>query len=581
MTLHSRIFLAATAVAIPCFVDAQEAAKIGFNSHVKPILEGACIRCHNDDDAEGELSLSARKLAIEGGDTGAGLVPGNPNKSLLFTSLSLPKTDEMSMPPKGQFLAKNQIDVLRKWIEAGAAWPDDAEMKKKSRIIFARDIQPILEENCVSCHKEDNAEGDFVMTTLKQALTTGENAPNLIPFDAEKSAISFLTMLDADDEDLMPPKKKGGPLSETLTTKLRLWVEQGAPWPEGIVLKQKAKVEKSQSRDNFDLTQRIHAFIVESAKVANEAAMKNYTGTVPKTGIEYKMIALKGGSFKMGSPASETNRKEDEGPQVEVKISPFWMGQYEVTWNEYNPYMVTEVDRHKDGSRKDFDPATHKDIDAVSQPTTPYMEMSFGMGMRGFPAISMTQHAANKYCQWLSTQTGHFYRLPTEAEWEYACRAGTTTAFSFGDDAAKIGDYAVYFESSISKDTGENQYVLVGTKKPNPWGLYDMHGNVCEWVLDQYTPDGYAKLKDTPWIKPTTLYPRVVRGGGWFDDPESLRSAARLASSANWKTKDPQLPKSIWYHTDAKWLGFRIIRPLQVPSAEEMHEFWDLGRGDE
>ena len=194
-----------------------------------------------------------------------------------------------------------------------------------------------------------------------------------------------------------------------------------------------------------------------------------------------------------------------------------------------------------------------KVADIITRPTKPYTPMDFEMGRRGgFPAISMTQHAAKRYCEWLSAKTGHYYRLPTEAEWEYACRAGTTTAYSFGDDPADIGEYAWYFENSNEK------YQKVGKKKPNPWGLYDMHGNVAEWVLDKYEADYYAKLEASggegipvnPVCIPDTEYPRVVRGGSWDDDA-------------------PQLPQSAWYLTDAKGVGFRVIRPLHVPSAEE------------
>ena len=146
--------------------------------------------------------------------------------------------------------------------------------------------------------------------------------------------------------------------------------------------------------------------------------------------------------------------------------------------------------------------------DAVSKPTKPYVEMSFGMGKDGYPAISMTQHAASKYCQWLSAKTGHFYRLPTEAEWEYACRAGTTTAFWFGDDGEKIGDYEWY------ADNADFKYQKVGTKKPNPWGLYDMHGNVAEWVIDAYDAAGYQSLENgdraNPFRFSDKLYPRTV-----------------------------------------------------------------------
>jgi formylglycine-generating enzyme required for sulfatase activity len=178
----------------------------------------------------------------------------------------------------------------------------------------------------------------------------------------------------------------------------------------------------------------------------------------------------------------------------------------------------------------------------------------------------MTQLAAKIYCQWLSAKTGRIYRLPTEAEWEYACRAGTTTAYSFGDSPELLADYAWHTENANDK------YHQVGGKKPNPWGLYDMHGNVAEWVLDRYTPDGYprpaANPVANPMLAPTSIYPRVVRGGSWDDYPERLRSAARQESTRDWKEQDPQIPQSIWYHTDASFVGFRVVRPTRSPTAE-------------
>ena len=197
----------------------------------------------------------------------------------------------------------------------------------------------------------------------------------------------------------------------------------------------------------------------------------------------------------------------------------------------------------------------------ITQPTKPYTDMTFGMGKRGYPAICMTQHSARVFCQWLSAKTGRYYRLPTEAEWEYACRAGTTTAYSFGDDPAQLGEYAWYLNNS------EEKYQKVGLKKPNPWGLYDMHGNVAEWCLDQHTTDFYAKCKEQGVVKdplaiPLREYKRVVRGGSWDDGIRRTRSAARVASSIDWKQQDPQVPQSIWYFTDALFLGFRVVRPL-------------------
>jgi formylglycine-generating enzyme required for sulfatase activity len=204
--------------------------------------------------------------------------------------------------------------------------------------------------------------------------------------------------------------------------------------------------------------------------------------------------------------------------------------------------------------------------------------MTFVMGKEGFPAICMTQLAAKTYCQWLSAKTGRYYRLPTEAEWEYACRAGTKTVYSFGDDPEMLGDYAWSF------DNAEDAYHKVGLKKPNPWGLHDMHGNVAEWTLDQYIPDYYGqfagKATKNPWPVPAKLYPQAVRGGSWDDDPENLRSAARRGSHKDWKQQDPQLPQSIWYFTDALFLGFRVVRPLVPPADAEKAKTWDVNAAE-
>jgi len=189
--------------------------------------------------------------------------------------------------------------------------------------------------------------------------------------------------------------------------------------------------------------------------------------------------------------------------------------------------------------------------------------MTFGYGHKGFPAICMTHHAAMEYCRWLSAKTGKLYRLPTEAEWEYACRAGTKTAYSFGDDPSKLDEYA------WSVDNSDGKPKPVGKKKPNPWGLYDMHGNVAEWCIDHYEKDFYKKFKPgetslNPFAPPTEKKtPHVARGGSWDDDPPLLRSAARRASSREWWRQDPQLPQSIWWLTEGVFVGFRIVRPVE------------------
>jgi len=307
-----------------------------------------------------------------------------------------------------------------------------------------------------------------------------------------------------------------------------------------------------------------------AAEAKTEAEMKPYTEVLPVEEIKFEMVPIKGGKFKMGSPPNEPGRKDDEGPQVEVIIEPFWMGKYEVTWDEFETWCF-ELDKQR-RKHKNVQPTKFDELaDAVARPTKPYTDMSFDMGKGGRPAICMTQYAAQMYCKWLTAKTGRYYRLPTEAEWEYACRAGTTTAYSFGDDPDKLEEYAWFADNSNDK------YQKVGTKKPNPWGLYDMHGNVCEWVLDQYIPDFYKTLTPQPvkmpYAVPTKEYPRSVRGGSWQDDPEALRSAARRGSHKDWKMQDPQIPQSIWYMTDAQFLGFRVLRPLRVPTPEEAKKY--------
>lgn len=308
-------------------------------------------------------------------------------------------------------------------------------------------------------------------------------------------------------------------------------------------------------------------FLSLSGQNASEPEVRE--DTITGTEVSFKLVHIPAGTFLMGSPADEAKRGEDEGPQKEVKLDAFWLGMYEVTFNEYDIFRDREKDQdiaHEGG--KDYV------ADAASRPSPPYEDPTFGMGKYGFPAGSMTQYAALKYCKWLYDKTGVFYRLPTEAEWEYACRAGTTTAYPFGDDPAELGEYAWYYENS------DGGYQKVGQKKPNGWGLYDMLGNVGEWTLDQYQADFLENMGDTitptPWARPTKLHPRTVKGGTYDDDPEYLRSAERLESSMNWKRRDPQLPKSFWWNTDSPFVGFRILRPAEQPSEEEIKKFWKM-----
>lgn len=443
---------------------------------------------------------------------------------------------------------------------------------------FVKEVQPILEQNCVRCHnpKGTDFEAGNTDVDLSNKKVAFEVASTIVAGKPEKSKLYTTTVLADDAKKLMPPKNKVTGdlerLSKADTEVLKKWIEEGANWPDTAKLTARKKEVAAGGAKEDGLVQQIYAHINETSKEKAAGDMKNYTAGIAGSDVTFDMIAIPAGKYKMGSPDAEKGRKDDEGPQHEVEIAPFWMGKTEVTWNQFELFMYPSEEK-KTREAKKLDPAFNAMTDASARPTQPYVEMSFGMGKDGFPAISMTQHAANKFCEWLSAKTGQFYRLPTEAEWEYAARAGTTTVYPWGDDASVIGDYAWYGKNADFK------YQKVGKKKPNAWGLYDMVGNVWEWCIDQYDPAYYKNSPAAnPWNKATKPYPHVVRGGSWDDeDVARLRVSARKASGPEWKIQDPQLPKSIWYHTDAQWLGFRVVRPLKVPSAEEMKAYWNNG----
>ncbi len=375
------------------------------------------------------------------------------------------------------------------------------------------------------------------------AFSTSAEAMNgklIVPGSPDKS-----TIYTAIAGGKMPP---GGKLSTEQVDLIRRWIAGGATWPATVSLKETAASTKAGAAAGNDEVAQIRDRIL--ANKANTAGTKAYKVTIPATTVSYDMVSVPAGEFTMGSTGPK-----DEQPPHKVKLDAFWMQAHEVTWDEYRLFMFA----------KQANEVAHKDelVDGVSRPTRPYMEMSFGMGINGFPAISMTQHAANKYAEWLSAKTGEFYRLPTEAEWEYACRADAPPP-------TPLDDYAWFSSDSHGK------YQKVATKKPNQFGLFDMLGNAMEWTLD-----AYASYKpgdaENPYVRPTAPYPMAVRGGSWNDPAASVSCSARVASDASWKQQDPQLPKSIWYETDAQWLGFRLVRPVKVPSAEEMSRYWNNG----
>lgn len=312
-----------------------------------------------------------------------------------------------------------------------------------------------------------------------------------------------------------------------------------------------------------------------------------YQLTIPGSQVKFEMIPVPGGVVTMGSPEDAEHHAQDEGPQVKVAVEPMWVAKCEVSWAEYKLFMSMYR------LFKKFEQEKIRKIDAATMPLAltaptelyePTFTYEYGEAL-DMPAVTITQYAAKQYTKWLSGLTTHQYRLPTEAEWEHACRAGTTTAYSFGDDPEQLGQYAWYAENS------EQKLHAVGSKKPNPWGLHDMHGGVMEWVIDGYSPDGYKALADKPapiplahairW--PNELSNRVVRGGGWEDEAAALRSAARLPSDdEEWKTTDPNIPKSPWWYTDdpARGVGFRIVRSFRPLDAELIKKFYEIDNED-
>jgi formylglycine-generating enzyme required for sulfatase activity len=221
--------------------------------------------------------------------------------------------------------------------------------------------------------------------------------------------------------------------------------------------------------------------------------------------IGMKLALIPAGEFTMGSPDLVSGFDfEDQKPRHRVRITkPFYLGVYEVTQGQYEKVMGKNPSESTGHFKK-------------SAPDLPVEMVSWD--------------DAQEFCRKLTDlaqekEAGRCYRLPTEAEWEYACRAGSTTKFCYGDDESRLGDYAWYRGNSDGKSHP------VGRKKPNAWGLYDMHGNVWEWCSDRYDYEYYANSPTDDPAGPATGSYRVHRGGGWYSSPTDCRSAHRVRST--------------------------------------------------
>ena len=299
---------------------------------------------------------------------------------------------------------------------------------------------------------------------------------------------------------------------------------------------------------------------------------EDFEEQLPGTPLTFKMIAIPGGTFKMGSPEKEVFHKEDESPVHNVTISPFFMSEVEVTWDLYWAFFANTMTEGRTPPETIYANNSRPDVDAISGPTAPFGAPDQGWGQGDRPAITMTHYAAETFCQWLSLKTGKKYRLPTEAEWEYAARGGTETPYFFPGDPKDFSDkgfwrkffkantdvistYAIYAKNS------KNKTQLPSEVNANPFGLKNMMGNVMEYCADKYDPKAYSKRGDNatnPISQEGTEW--VVRGGYYVSDASDIRCASRDYTRHDaWLKTDPQQPKSIWWYSDIRGIGFRIV----------------------
>ncbi|MBM4085163.1 MAG: hypothetical protein FJ272_10275, partial [Planctomycetes bacterium] len=254
-----------------------------------------------------------------------------------------------------------------------------------------------------------------------------------------------------------------------------------------------------------------------------------------------RFVLVPPGEFSMGSPESEKGRDESEGPTHKtIILKPFYMGVHEVTNGQYLRFL-DDSDYKGDGDAS----AEYLQHVRLGDPM---------LAAEAQPIVFVSWRNAVRFCEWLTARESKMHRLPTEAEWEYACRAGSQTAFCYGDDSglAQLGAYA-WLRDNANEGTN-----LVGRKKPNPWGLFDMHGNVWEWCSSAFRPYPYSEVDGREDLEAPGM--RVARGGSFVNTAWSVRSASRLELSPT---------------TTLGRMGFRVVcdtkyvepRPMAVAKA--------------
>lgn len=422
---------------------------------------------------------------------------------------------ECHLPPKGHGMlaAKAKHGAIDLY---GYLFKDSAEYKWEEKRTLEKARKFVYTESCVKCHQN--------------------LFPKTLTVDGENAHLSFLT-------------------SKTEVSCLNCHLDVGHFDPN----------KKHEQNTNFGVTASASSEIFTEATPV--ATFANFTEKIPGTSQSFNMIAIPGGQFMMGSHKKEPFRKDDEGPAHPVQLNRFFMAEIEVSWDEYLEFFKATSSQ----GRKEAEEAN--DVDAISGPTPPWGAPDQGWGKGSRPAITMSWKAANVYCQWLSKVTGKKYRLPTEAEWEYAARGGTNTPYFFegspkdytseglfkklfGPDTTVINSYVAY------KANSPTQTVEPGSVKANPFGLKNMLGNVYEFCSDYYSPTAYAAYQKGGLNPkgPKRGQERVIRGGSFKSDAKDVRSAARdFTKSKAWLVTDPQMPKSVWWYSDCVDIGFRVV----------------------
>lgn len=253
----------------------------------------------------------------------------------------------------------------------------------------------------------------------------------------------------------------------------------------------------------------------EGGGSAGEDSSEVFEEPIPGTAVSLRLVKIPAGAIEVAD-------ESESGGSKSVAVHSLWVSETEIPWEAFDIFVFK------------LDSSSNAKADAVSRPSKPYLPPDRGFGHAGYAAISLSYQAAVEFCNWLSAKTGHHYRLPTEAEWQYAAAAGSNEDYCFGDDVSELKDYAWYAKNA------EWQARRTRTRKPNKWGLYDVHGNVSEWVAGL---DGKA----------------VTCGGSFLDPAEELKLTTRRKQDATWQMSDPQIPKSTWWLADCTWVGFRIV----------------------